>query len=84
MKGQLMQSQSLKRADTVKYDSINLMGNPFYKQALKLKLCSALKSIDALKSDIKVKQSEKKQLDVAAMEIRKSISLLEEEKNPLI
>jgi hypothetical protein len=76
--------ESIKRGETIKLEEPNLLGQPFWKQALRLKLHSGLKSIESLRYDIKTKPSEKKQLDMATMQIKKSLSMLQDEKNPLI
>jgi len=70
--------------NAIKIDEPNLLGEPLWKQALRLKLSSALKSIEALRHDFKTKPSEKKQLDTALGQIKKSLQMLQEERNPLI
>jgi len=70
--------------NAIKIDEPNILGEPLWKQALRLKLSSALKSIEALRHDFKTKPSEKKQLDTALGQIKKSLQMLQEERNPLI
>ncbi len=50
----------------IKIDEVNILGEPLWRQALRLKLSSALKSIEALRYDFKTKPSEKKQLDTVS------------------
>jgi hypothetical protein len=69
---------------SIRMDEPNLLGETLWKQALRLKLSSALKSIEALRYDFKTKPSEKKQLDMALGQIKKSLQMLQEERNPLI
>jgi hypothetical protein len=76
--------ESLRKVETMKYEEPNLLGQPFWKQALKLKLHSALKSVESLKYDSKTKPQEKKQLDMGIMQVKKSLAMLQDEKNPLI
>jgi len=68
----------------MKYDEVNILGQPFWKQALKLKLFASLKSIESLKYDSKTKSQEKKQLDMGILQVKKSLTMLQDEKNPLI
>lgn len=76
---------SIRRADTTgRYNEPNILGEAFWKQALKLKLCSGLKSIESIRHDPKTKPAEKKQLDMATLQIKKTLVMLHDEQNPVV